>query len=267
MGALSSFFSDIASLLFPCRCLVCDKVIRKAYLCHACIPELPMRSTVGYCRKCGTILTQQNKSAICDTCTHIALPFRRILWIWEYQGAARDMITKAKYKPSPALCNYLADQLANSIMSSFSPWDWDLLVPVPSSRKSLQFRTFNQSQILAERILKKLRPYQNVKIDFDSLCYTGKQTPQASLAPDERIKNVRKRFVVSGTGIRDRRVLLVDDVLTTGATASAAAISLLCVGARSVDLAVLARSSTWAEYRQKISEAFKTRLIMAGHES
>ena len=263
MISISSYISDISSVLFPGHCLVCDRPLRKTFLCRSCVPPYTQKSVEGHCRKCGSLFFDQSQS-ICDPCRLIPLPFGRIFWIWDYKDSPRDIISAAKYKPSIKLCKYLADILASNIVYSFSPWNWDTIIPIPSSKESLNFRTFNQSQILAEQIARRLSPWKRIKVELDALRYTGNETPQASLMPDQRIKNVKRRFSISNGEPANKSILLVDDVLTTGATATSASAGLLRAGAKEVDLAVLARSPSWPEHRQSISEAFDVHLLMAG---
>ena len=127
---------------------------------------------------------------------------------------------------------------------------WDLIIPVPSSAASFYKRTFNQCALIALEILReheKAKP--DSRLDLISLRHTGKNPPQASLPHSRRLRNVRGAFQAVSESLRGASILLVDDVVTTGATSAAATAALLNAGCLRVDLVALARSTAWGEYR------------------
>ncbi len=111
---------------------------------------------------------------------------------------------------------------------------WDLVVPVPLGRRRLRQRGFNQSALLARFAFGK---YTEV------LERVRETRPQSELSEKERFRNIKNAFKVkAGKNLADKRILLVDDVLTTGATAEECARVLRAAGAREVTVAVLARA-------------------------
>lgn len=174
--------------------------------------------------------------------------FRRIRSLWIYEGKVRTAISAMKYKPSPRLCRQLGDSLG-----AFARYDalwqkgWNRIVPIPSSPESISRRGFNQAQILAQRVAVAMREIRKIPVT-PLLAYEGRHERQALLPHGARSINTRGMFRCL-TGCEGLSLLLVDDVLTTGATASAAAESLLRAGASSVDLLTLARSPVWERER------------------
>lgn len=115
---------------------------------------------------------------------------------------------------------------------------------------------FNQCLIISELIRSSLKKNLEIQISYDSVVHKGKYKPQASLPHEKRISNVKNAFTVKNNSLKNKTILLVDDVLTTGATSTELAITLLEHGAQTIDLLVLARSPQWVESRQEIASYF-----------
>jgi len=116
---------------------------------------------------------------------------------------------------------------------------YDLVVPVPLHRRRLRWRGFNQAALLAAEVASKL----DCKLDTTSLIRVIATGPQTANDLESRRRNVRRAFAVKRPHrIANRRVLLVDDVMTTGATVNECARTLRAAGARSVDVFTLARA-------------------------
>jgi predicted amidophosphoribosyltransferase len=167
--------------------------------------------------------------------------------LWSYTGNARDYITAMKYRPSVWLCRNAGQLLADYLVPLFVNCRWDMIVPIPSSINSLQDRGFNQCLIMARPVAKAA----HASISALTLRHAGCRAAQASLHTAKRIANVRRSFAAAQTA-KGKRILLLDDVITTGATSTSAGLALIKAGARSVDLLALARASTWEQHRQII---------------
>jgi len=127
---------------------------------------------------------------------------------------------------------YLGDQLP------VSPDDYEVVIPVPLHWRRLWWRGFNQAALLAAEVAHRL----DLPLDTTAMSRRRFTTPQTSRHHDERIKNVRRAFTVTHPErIENRRVLIVDDVMTTGATVDECARVLIAAGALSVDVFTLAR--------------------------
>jgi len=155
-----------------------------------------------------------------------------------------------KYRPSLRLTRLAGAWLQEALPGLFRYTDWDLIIPLPSSPRSFYRRLYNQCHILAAQIAGVLAP--RARLDCLSLRHCGCRAPQASLAHDKRISNVRTAFRADQRSLTGRRILLIDDVITTGATSTAAALALCEAQAATVDLLALARAHVWSEYRAEI---------------
>jgi ComF family protein len=163
--------------------------------------------------------------------------YERARAVARYDGVMRDLIRDFKFHDQHHGRRLFGRWLADAGHDLLD--DADVIVPVPMARLRLLWRRFNQSAELANE-LARLR---SVPFRTDALVRTRRTRPQPGLSQSERIANVRGAFAVpSGarSAIAGRAVLLVDDVITTGATVSACATALKSAGARRVDVLALA---------------------------
>lgn len=174
-------------------------------------------------------------------------PFERAVAYGLYQGRMRDAIHAFKYGRLHPAATGLGVLLAQAIaqLAEEAPSEM-LVVPVPLHRSKRSQRGFNQARALAEQALRSLRqthPAWRLKLAPAALLRLRATESQAGLSPHARRVNVRGAFRVADRGsVEGKHLLLVDDILTTGATARSAAQALLKAGAASVWVATLARA-------------------------
>jgi ComF family protein len=149
-----------------------------------------------------------------------------------------EVISRFKFRGAARLAKPLGTLLAEYRDPEFPFLEFDLLVPVPLHRQRLRERGFNQSLLLARRIAQ----VHSLPVDATTLQRVRYTQPQTELSGPERRKNIRQAFAVARTtSISGKRVLLIDDVFTTGATVQECAKTLLKAGAKRVDVLTLAR--------------------------
>ena len=183
----------------------------------------------------------QFAGARCAACLAQPYAFDRARAACVYDDASRGLILKFKHGDQQPFAPLFARWIARSAAPLLD--QADAVVPVPLHRLRLLSRRFNQAAEIARPLAR------DAGLDYlpDALIRTTHTTTQGGKSARGRRLNVRKAFEVSEAGrrrIRGRRILLVDDVLTTGATAEACARALIEAGARAVDLAVVARVRT-----------------------
>ncbi len=202
-------------------------------LCPDCAPLLARR-TGGYCPRCGELAASADAPlAPCGQCLMAPRPWERFFFHAAYEGLLRDLILRFKSGHELALARLLGSFLAGRADIS---GPYDALVPVPLHSRRLRERGFNQALELAKPLAAKL----GVPLAPLSLARTARTHPQAGLSMAERRANVRGLF--KAEGVAGFRILLVDDIATTGATLESAAKELLRAGASGVDVAVVART-------------------------
>jgi len=250
-GKILRILKDAAAVIWPPRCLVCGRPLGHGVLCLRCRPESEAESEIQRCFRCFSPAPDLDGGGICPACRLFPPPFDRLRHLWRYHGEARDLITIMKYRPSRALCLEIGRALAGAAPVLFGPPDWGAIVPVPASAASLRRRSFNQCLLFARAIRGALGSGAP-PVRLDALRHFGRRPSQASLSRSRRIVNIRGAFSAEKKAVSGLRLLLVDDVITTGATAASAAIALLEAGAAGVDLIAAARAAAWQQYRWAI---------------
>jgi predicted amidophosphoribosyltransferase len=154
-----------------------------------------------------------------------------------------------KYRPSVSLAQLGGYLLRDAIPSVFVEPGWDMILPIPSSPALFRRRFFHPCLELA---IPTSRKY-NIPIRA-LLAHHTKRAPQASLSHKARLANLRKIFrVKTPNALKDKRILIIEDVITTGATTAAAAYQLRLCGAARIDVIALARTHVWTRFRARLS--------------
>lgn len=229
--------SAAMDLVFPRRCEVCSRRLVDPSLdlaCATCAPHLEWIRDPA-CPRCGGEVPREG--ARCPECGSRPLGFQGAVAAGRYGGFVRELIHRLKFGGRADLARPLAARMAARVRRARWGGALDAVVPVPMRRmKILLGRRYNPAELLAAHLARELdlplrRPLGQARATRS----------QAGLAAAERRENPKGAYRASGRGVRGERLLLVDDVLTTGATASACAAALRDAGADAVRLAVAAR--------------------------
>jgi ComF family protein len=229
------------STLFVPRCAACDRRVAPGEaLCPPCAASLdPLGSA---CPRCAEPLAAP-VPVTCARCRLHPPPFEAMVAPWRYGGELAVALRRLKLSGVPELSRELAPLVAPFLAAAIEAAEIDLIVPVPLHWRRLAGRGFNQAQLIAieaRRAAGLVTP-----IDSLSLRRTRPTPTQTGLSAAQRIANVRGAFAVVPRRARrlaGRRVLLVDDIATTGATLAAATRALDDAGADGVVAFVVARA-------------------------
>lgn len=233
LSFVREIFNGVADLIYPPFCCACGRG-GDSHLCAKCVEEIRFID-LQHCLTCGT----PTDKTTCPECEGREYAFERAASVGEYQGVLTKAIHAFKYDNRVALADKLAELMALGYANARFRERIDLVVPVPIHRSRLVERGFNQSEELAVRFcrLKRL-PYRK-----DVLIKTQKTPHQVELSQDMRYSNVKGVFTAGNREvIRGKRILLIDDVFTTGSTLSESAQVLMDAGAAGVYAYTLARS-------------------------
>ena len=233
---LARAWSATVAALFPARCLGCGR--RGEAFCTACWQALP-RLHPPLCPRCSR---PEHSGARCQACRHAPPALGAVRAPCAYAGALRLAIQRLKYHRERHLAGPLARLLLECLQAR--PLEVDAVVPVPLDGSRGRARGYNQAALLAAPVADALA----VPLAADRLRRTRATRPQVGLSGRERRANVRGAFACSEAGsVAGLRVLLVDDVMTTGATLEACAEALVAAGAARVWGLVVARDlPEWA---------------------
>lgn len=227
-----SFLNSALRLFYPQSCGVCGA--DGDVLCRTCVAAFRIVRDEEVCPVCGRWL---GRSVVCASCSGSKMWFSRGFFGFEYDGAVREAIHAFKFQGS----KQIGRRLVQLVSDKFHGLDRevDLVVPVPVSERRLRERGFNQSFVIADEIA----ALTGLPVDPAVLLKNEGVRDQFSLSRNERRKNVRGAFRVKGPDrVRDRRILLIDDLFTTGYTAAEAARTLVRAGSSDILLFALART-------------------------
>lgn len=228
-------------LLLPPRCARCDTDLvppTPVLLCDGCRESL-FNGQERFCRTCGCPRPPQRLQTPCPHCSKTKLHFDSVIPLGNYRGILRDAILTMKHPRGEFLARALGQLLALEKASELADFAPDCLVPVPMYWRRRMWRGVNSPQLLAE----ELSNHMGVPALRGAL-WRGRNTiPQKDLGHLDRFRNVRGAFALAGGyGLRDARVLIVDDIMTSGATCSEVAKVLKVGGAAAVTAVVVGRA-------------------------
>lgn len=231
-GNVSILTQSLGRLLtrcLPATCLLCGADAGNSPLCVKCAADLPGLPPAR-CPHCAEATTHGER---CGRCLKEPPHFDATHAAFAYRFPIDRLIHALKYGHQLALAGWFGERLAEAVRKPAA----DCLVPLPLHPRRLQERGFNQSGEIAKRLACRLA----LPLGLDLLVRRRATPPQASLPLKERPGNVRSAFECPAD-LSGRHILLVDDVMTTGATLNEAARTLKLHGAARVDVAVVARA-------------------------
>jgi ComF family protein len=241
---------------FSSDCRICGAPLIRVSRLPACEPcLLALRPLTGsYCIVCGQVLQfpvslnreeAGNGEARCLLCQRVDPPFERAVAYGSYEGGLRDLIHLLKFQQVRPAANALGRVLAGTIarLEKAIPVGTIAVVPVPLHKRRQAQRGFNQAEMIAREALKQLSRPKRLDLCTGVLVGRRETGSQIGLTSQQRRENLRGAFAVSDpTRILKRDILLIDDVIATGTTASECARVLLRAGAARVWVATVART-------------------------
>jgi ComF family protein len=226
-------------LFLPPHCLACQSRLERPddniFLCCPCRQRLAPPPG-PHCRKCGASLYASAED--CPWCRTHRLQQDAVIHLGAYEGLLREVVLRMKRPGQEALSRVMGSLLMQARGEEIRAYEPQLIVPVPMHWRRWLTRAMNSPVLVGARLAAELgRPVRR------PLWRKHNTQPQKELGPLQRFRNLNRAFGLRpGYDLSEARVLLVDDILTTGATANAAARILKKAGAATVVVAVLARA-------------------------
>jgi ComF family protein len=235
ISALPSPASLLLSFLLPSRCAGCGTPRADAGgggFCGACWDAVPRFAPGTTCPRCAL----PTAGTPCRRCASEPPPVDRAAAVGPYEGVLKRLVAALKFEGHDIVAAPAAARLADTVRAAGLAEDLDGITPVPSTRRRNRDRGYDPAVLLSEELARRL----SLRL-LPGLRRVRETPPQSALGASERRANVAGAFRAAPS-VAGRSLLLVDDVMTTGATAFAAAAALRSAGARRVALAVLART-------------------------
>ena len=235
----SQIIEPLAALAFPTVCQICsDRQAepRNGYVCALCLRDVRPTKT-PWCNQCGlTFDGEFTEISTCSNCHEIEWHFDCARSLFAARGLVREIVHRLKYHHAdffqPLINRWF------SAVNQFPGISHDWIMPIPLHPLREREREFNQAEHMARSVASSLRTFLNTNA-LERIKYTETQTP---LSRSKRLRNLTGAFAVKRNRKLSGAVLLVDDVMTTGATASACARVLKQAGASTVNVLTLART-------------------------
>jgi ComF family protein len=239
---LKECYNSILDLCYPCDCYFCRKPSGDdGYICQTCLERLSLHRNPS-CTRCGLESTlPDGPDFICSECLQSPPEIERTFIVARYENAFRDLIHTFKYRKGVWLTEDLGRYLLAVYLERIQNKgiEVDLLIPVPIQSAKLRHRGYNQTELLAHYLSKNTGiPTQRKAL---KRVKTG-ITSQTRLHRNERLQNAKRAYrLTRHANVQGKTILLIDDVVTTGATCNACASLLRSAGAKAVYVLALAR--------------------------
>lgn len=236
-------------LILPAQCLLCGLASNNKLICHDCLKAITTNRPC--CQHCG--LTLVKSQPFCGDCLKQAHLFTQLHALADYQKPYPTLIKKFKYSKKLIYGELLAELLSQSVSHTLSPQQLskiDYLIPVPLHPKKHRQRGFNQAQLIAQHIGKKL----NCPVLLDTVQRHKQTIAQEGLSLQKRKANLKNAFIFSGhhkTLLSGAYVVIIDDVVTTGATINSVCQVLLQSGVKRIDIWCICRTGLTASPKKQ----------------
>lgn len=271
----------LADFIFPRECQSCERYGATVFVgshyqsfCRACADSLEALRALEFppdaiCPKCGQ---QHSGAELCVGCLTDPFELRHLRSIFLFRDTIAHAIKSLKYARKRnvaadlALLTYLSIE-PNCRVGRFAPppaqsifpiHDWNLLAVIPSTDEAISQRGFCHASLIGRNLARRLR----LPFLADLIRPRRKRVAQAGLNISQRLKNSRNSFFVEPDSVRGKSILLVDDLLTSGATIRAVASALKSAGAQNVDGVTVARSEFFTRHRSSLFELKQQKLAL-----
>jgi len=209
-----TIFEIIINVVFPPRCPMCDRVITvsdKGKLCRKCESEV-ITLDDQICMKCGRKIAD-TREEYCISCKSRRHVFSQGKVMFSYDGCVRNSLHRFKYANRKEYAQYYGEKAAERYGDWIRQKEIGLIVPVPMHKKKKNFRGYNQAEVFARCLSDK------TGIPYTTEVKRVKNTkPQSGMNETERKNNLQNAFKISTNVVKYKRILLVDDIYTTGST-------------------------------------------------
>lgn len=235
------FLRKILGVIFPSHCLYCEKIISaEGLFCSECWPKLQFITDPKCNICCNPFEFLVSENLTCAKCLSSPPSYDKAVVIFRYNKLIKKVVSNFKYRDGTYLAKKLARFLFNKARVEIS--DADFIVAVPLHKKRLRHRKFNQSLILCRAMLPHV---SKTKLRPDFLLRIKNTVAQVELRKKQRERNLKSAFALNPKYfevVKGKKILLVDDVMTTGTTLENCAKVLKKSGAKNVTVLTIART-------------------------
>jgi ComF family protein len=237
---------SILNLAYPENCFICSVPVSRRLDCGICgncwSRVIALKIDRPRCPSCGLPLNTPDADSenLCGRCITQLPLYSGARSFGHYEAEMRRLIQELKFRGRKKLIGLLSPLMTSVFYECWGRESFELIVPIPLHPKRKRERGYNQSELLARAIAAQTA----IPVDVHILIRSRSTLPQVGLSDSQRFENVRKAFrCINDEKISGKRILLVDDVMTTGATVSSAAQTLIAAGCSRVSVLTAARAA------------------------
>ncbi len=213
---LRNIIDKTVNLIYPGHCFVCGSISPFGEeICPSCRDKLPYIRTAR-CEKCGKPI--ESTERICDDCRERTHIYDEGMGLFLYNDIMREAMVSLKYKHRAEYASPMGHLLYEGSRDKLRKWKPDVIVPIPVHRKRRLTRGYNQAELIANSFSK----YSGIPVYSQLLVRREDTKMMKKLTPEERKENLKTAFEAPYHLKRESKILLIDDIYTTGATIDAA---------------------------------------------
>lgn len=222
---------EVLSILFPNACCICGEILHRTEngICKDCKGAFVLVQAPT-CKHCGKPVKEVWQEFCFDCSTHRGEYLKRGFALWEYNSVAKKAMMNYKYAGYQEIAGYFAGEIIKNLGVELRKLEIQAIVPVPLYDGKLRYRGFNQAELIAREIAKRLE----VPCYTEWLVRVKNTKPQNALDDKERFENLKDAFVFKEERLFCQKILLIDDIYTTGTTINECAKQLRMWGALEV---------------------------------
>lgn len=211
---LKEILNGVVDIIYPPRCPICEDILsdKKQLACGKCVRQLKTTGRIR-CLKCGKKLGKEEVE-FCYDCKKKSHLFEKNLALWEYDENIKRAIYGFKYSNKRYYARFFADEVYRRFQKEISSWEAEVIIPVPLHSTKKKIRGYNQAELISVELSK----LSGIPIDSQILIRSKNTLPQKEFNDKERLNNIEKAFQITENGVKYKKVILVDDIYTTGAT-------------------------------------------------
>ena len=223
-------YPDFLDILYPARCPLCDRLIKASerLVCPECIDKIPFIKG-PLCGKCGRPL-KDTENGCCDECKMRRHVFDRALAPFRYEGAVKESLMNFKFRHRAEYYYFYAAAIAAYAEDAVKVWMPDIIIPVPAHRKRETERGYNQAYLTAG----ELGRFLEIPVCRDLVLRVKNTKALKELGYRERLETLKGAFKINRKYEVPERILIVDDILTSGSTLDSMSALLKDAGAERV---------------------------------
>lgn len=201
----------ILEILYPSTCIFCGRICKEG-ICERCRAENPYIREPR-CKRCGKPISSEEEE-FCHDCIKQKFCYEQGRSLWLHKNSVKQSVYAFKYKNHRIYGRVYAREMAIEFGELIRLWGIDIIVPVPLHKKKVRKRGFNQAEIIARELGKRI----GIPVETSAVIREKYTSPQKELGQSGRRRNLRGAFRARGRSVKGKNILIIDDIYTTGST-------------------------------------------------